>query len=201
MRKSLDLTLDQLSELAKVDVSNLSKVERGLSGYSKESIDRIARALSVPLEVLFAEGSNVNPIPRGSRTIPVLDYVQAGEWTASRGGRPDPEIQEHILTDIRSSAETFALRINGDSMTPDFREGDCVLIDPSISPRPGDFVVAANGDEGALFKQYREREVDSSGKPVIELVPLNSAYPIYRGDVVPLRIIGTMLEHRRYRKR
>ncbi len=85
-------------------------------------------------------------------------------------------------------------------MEPDFKEGDTVVIDPNIKPRPGSFVAAKNGREEATFKKYRPRSIDLLGNEVFELVPLNEDYPTMRSDEMPIEIIGTMVEHRRYFK-
>jgi SOS-response transcriptional repressor LexA len=61
-------------------------------------------------------------------------------------------------------------------------------------------VVAKNSQEEATFKKYRPRGVNEQGEQVIELVPLNDDFPSLRSDYTPLQIIGTMMEHRRYRK-
>lgn len=87
-------------------------------------------------------------------------------------------------------------------MLPEFRPGDRVVIDPSMAPNPGDFVVAKNGHEEATFKKYRPRGRNADGVEVFELVPLNDDYPTLRSDVENLRVIGVMVEHRkRYRVR
>ncbi|KAG1243050.1 hypothetical protein G6F65_022664 [Rhizopus arrhizus] len=82
-----------------------------------------------------------------------------------------------------------------------FNEGDIVVIDPEVEPLPGDFVVAKNGEHEATFKKYRPRGVTERGAVVFELVPLNPDYPSLRSDISAIQIIGTMVEHRRYRKR
>jgi hypothetical protein len=38
------------------------------------------------------------------------------------------------------------------------------------------------------------------GQEVFELVPLNEDYAIMRSDQQPIQIIGTMMEHTRYRR-
>ena len=86
-------------------------------------------------------------------------------------------------------------------MLPDYRPGDRVIIDPEVTPTPGDCVVAKNGEDEATFKKYRPRGLDQAGNMVFELVPLNDDYPIIRSDATPVRIIGTMVEHRKYRRR
>ncbi|MDX8384839.1 MAG: S24 family peptidase, partial [Ghiorsea sp.] len=67
----------------------------------------------------------------------------------------------------------FALRIEGDSMQPEFRAGEYVAVDPSREVRNGSFVVAKLKDTNeATFKQFF---VDA-GRTYLK--PLNSAYPI-----------------------
>ena len=86
-------------------------------------------------------------------------------------------------------------------MLPEYRPGDRVIIDPNVTPQPGDCVVAKNGDDEATFKKYRPRGIDAQGRLVFELVPLNDDYPTIRSDVTPAHIVGTMVEHRKYRRR
>jgi len=88
-------------------------------------------------------------------------------------------------------------------MLPEFHEGDKIVIDPEVAPQPGDLVIAKlDGDDEATFKKYRPRGVDSTGAPVIELVPLNDDWPTLTITAdKPGRIMGTMVEHRRYRRR
>jgi len=81
--------------------------------------------------------------------------------------------------------------------------GDVVIIDPGVRPLPGDFVVAkVEADDSATFKKYRPRGADESGVPIFELVPLNEDYEVIRISAAnPGTIIGTMMEHRRRRRR
>lgn len=133
------------------------------------------------------------------RHIPVLNYVQAGnprnvfdDYFAGGG-------MDEVLTDLELGPHAFALIIRGESMAPEFKDGDKVIIDPSVTPRPGEFVIAkCNGDE-ATFKKYRPRGT-IDGNDVFELVPLNEDYATIRSDQVDCVIIGTMVEHRRYRR-
>lgn len=138
-----------------------------------------------------------------AQKIPVIGYVQAGLWTEATDAYAMGGGSEYINTDIENlGSNAFALRIKGDSNNPDFKEGDIVIIDPSITPIPGDMVVAKNGGEEATFKKYRPRGTDDNGREIFELVPLNDDYPTLRSDKDgPMQIIGTMVEHRRFRRR
>lgn len=200
-RKQRKLTLLDLGLRTGIDPAALSRMERDLMGYSRESVESLARALGIPQSDLFVEGSNVEKAEIGTRRIPVIDYVQAGLWTGVCSAKSESDIFEYLLTDLDLSPDAFAMRIKGDSMLPEFKEGDAILVDPNVTPGPGDFVVAANGSGEATFKQYRDRGINDRGQEVFELVPLNNFYAAIRSDVQPIRIVGTMVEHRRYRRK
>lgn len=145
--------------------------------------------------------SNVGPAQVGSRRVPLISSVQAGRMTEAVDPFPPGGAFEYLLTDLDLSDNAFALEIDGDSMLPDFHPGDRVIVDPAICPRPGDFVVAKNGREEATFKKYRARGIGADGREAFELIPLNPDYPTISSDHEPVRIIGVMVEHRRYRRR
>lgn len=131
-----------------------------------------------------------NVTPTGKRRIPVISYVQAGMMTEVVDPFALGDGFEVVEVPVGCSARTFGLRIEGNSMEPRFHEGDVVIIDPSLAPRPGDFVVGKNGKEEATFKKYRPRGVDESGDEVFELAPLNEDYPTLHSKRDGLIIIG-----------
>lgn len=144
--------------------------------------------------------SNATMAPIGARRVPVISAIQAGLWGEIVDNFQPGDADDWLLTDLELSPSSFALTIRGDSMLPEFREGDRVIIDPDIAPHPGDFVAAKNSAQEATFKKYRPRGMDASGHMIFELVPLNDDYPTLRSDVDHIRIVGTMVEHRKYRR-
>lgn len=203
-RKALKMTLEELALQIGRDNGNLSRLERGKQGYSDDLLRKIAQAFGCTVADLFAgaeQDSNIVQVPLGTRRIPLISSVQAGTMTEAVDPYALGDAAEWMLTDLELSQNAFALRIKGDSMLPEFRESDTVIIDPAIQPMPGDYVVAKNGENEATFKKYRPRGVNEQGQQVFELVPLNEDYPSMRSDFTPIRIIGTMVEHRRYRRR
>nr|WP_306440834.1 S24 family peptidase [Neisseria dentiae] len=99
------------------------------------------------------------------------------------------------MTDIQSSASTFALKLKGDSMKPAFSDGDMIIIDPLEKPEPGEFVLA-QVDKDILFRKYRIDNLDK-----FSLQPLNSDYPVISSSEAKIKIIGTLVEHRIYRRK
>ena len=68
IRRAKGLLQKQLADLAKIDASNLSKLERGDYTWTKENLERIAKALDVSVTDLFAKDLRV----------PLVGIVRAG---------------------------------------------------------------------------------------------------------------------------
>jgi len=153
----------------------------------------------LPSKAPFDE--NVVPAHLGLRPIPVISSVQAGALRDMETPYPTGAGYAYEYTDQDLSPWAFALDVEGLSMSPEFKPGDRIIVDPEISPNPGDFVVARNGSEQATFKKYRPRGIDGAGNMVFELVPLNDDYPTLRSDTEHLSIIGVVTEHRKKLRR
>lgn len=214
-RTQKGLSQAELAKKSGVSQSTIGNLEAGIR-LTARNITAIATALDVnPVWLAEGKGSPTNEAPDnlglsqknieissiGEKRIPLISYVQAGCMSEIVNPYQLGDASEFLLTDLDLGPNAFALQIKGDSMLPDFKEGDRIIIDPAVQPLPGDFVVAKNGHEEATFKKYRPRGLSESGDEIFELVPLNEDYPSMRSDTTPLRIIGTMIEHRRYRKR
>jgi SOS-response transcriptional repressor LexA len=69
-----------------------------------------------------------------------------------------------------SGAEPFALMVLGDSMMPEFEDGDVVVVEPEGLAHDGSFVIAFHNEE-YIFRQLRIQEGRYS------LIALNESYP------------------------
>lgn len=205
--KKLGITQEQLAE--KLGVTQ-GAIGHWLNKRREPSIDIILgimaaldlKNISIGVDGTIAdEHQNMEIALPDTRHIPVLTYVQAGVWTETSEIREYDGNLVYITTDLELGDRAFAIELKGHSMEPEFVEGDVVLIDPDEHPHPGDFVVAKNGEEAATFKKYRPRGIGEDGQEVFELVPLNDDFPTMRSDRQHILIIGTMVEHRRRRKR
>lgn len=141
--------------------------------------------------------SNAKLVAPGVRQYPVISHIQAGCLTEISNPYGPGDGFDVEFGEDDASQWAFFLEIKGDSMLPDFRQGDRVLIDPEVCPGPGDFVAARNTKREATFKKYRVRGISDAGHEIFELVPLNDDYPVLRSDEHHLTVIGTMIEHRR----
>lgn len=216
-REELGLTQPQLAAKAGVSPGAIGNIEAGIRKRPRELL-AIAKAADVrpewlqngtppkrPQKTPSATSTNgfenVMPADIGATRVPVITYIQAGALSEVVDPFPPGAADEWLYTDLPVSDGTFALEIAGYSMADEFQPGDRVIIDPALQPHPGDFVAAQNGAREATFKKYRPRGMDENGNTVFELVPLNEDYPTLRSDTESLRVIGVMVEHRKYRRR
>lgn len=198
-RLELNLTQAEVAQRAGIAQQSIEAIENGKTRKPRNLIP-LAAALECDPKWLLLGGDVVTDYNYGARRVPILSYVQAGLFAAAESLEIDGDF-EYVLTTAELSERSFALRIRGDSMEPEFREGDIVIIDTEVYPTPGEFVAAGNGTHEATFKKYRPIGIDVKGKENFELVPLNSDYPVCRSWEKPVSIIGTMVEHRIYRRK
>ena len=52
--------------------------------------------------------------------------------------------------------KVFALRVKGDSMMPEFSDGEVIIVNPHIEAVQGDFVIVKNDEEEAIFRQLKK---------------------------------------------
>lgn len=203
-REAAGLKQDELAERLGKTRGNVSAWENSRHEPSFGQILEIARITKHAIPIPGVAGTpigNVVPANVGTRRIPLISSVQAGLMSEAITPFPPGGAFEYLLTDLELSDHAFALEVEGESMAPEFMPGDRIIVEPAIAPRPGDYVVAKNGKEEATFKKYRLRGMSTTGAEVFELVPLNSDYPTINSEHEPVRIIGVMVEHRRYRRR
>lgn len=144
---------------------------------------------------LLAEGidGNVEPAPRLTGMIPVINEVQAGIWSDIKDSFLESDAIEWISTTRTFSKFAFALRVVGDSMfchgnPKSLSEGQIVIVDPSSPPAHRDVVVAMLGNtDKATVKQLL---IDGDEKI---LNPLNERYkPITVTEDVS--IVGVVMD-------
>ena len=216
-RENLDLlaselgSMDRVAALVETSAVYLSQLKKQSidqkTGRPRQMGDKLARRLEKGCKkeegwmdvdhARLAFDANVSTVRPGVREYPVISFVQAGSLKeiSDPYGPGDGFATE--AGDDDAGPWAFFLEIKGDSMLPEFKEGDRVRIDPDVRPNPGDYVVAKNSSKEATFKKYRARGIDMFGNEIFELIPLNENYASMRSDEHDLTVIGTMTEHRR----
>lgn len=100
--------------------------------------------------------------------------------------------------DMALSQQSFAFRVGDQSMAPAILRDDVVIIDPSLSPQPGDSVLALQ-QQVVLLRTWRQRGSEE-GVTQFELAPVNINFPELHSRRDNLKLIGTLVELRRFRQ-
>lgn len=216
-RKNAGFTQIQVSEAVKMTQATYSQLERGIVK-STSKIVEIAQILNVnPNWLATGEGEmslsvidkekyalgNVEAVPNSKLSVryaPVLNYVQAGKFTDIG----DNDYDEYLpYTDDKISDNAYWLIVKGDSMTPDFQEGDYLLIDAKRQAQSGDYVIAMMSDDNeATFKRYKHCGFDEKlNREYCQLIALNDFYSPIDSRHTHFSVIGVVMEHKRKLKK
>lgn len=133
----------------------------------------------------IGEPGTIEPGPDMRGRVPLISWVQAGAFSEAVDLLQPGFAEEMVDTTVRARSHTFALRVSGDSMDPDFPEGTILIVEPELEAHAGDYVIVKNGAEEATFKQLVKDGADWY------LKPLNTRYPIKAWDN-SMHIVGVV---------
>jgi SOS-response transcriptional repressor LexA len=179
-RKALGLSQERLGELAGVDQTVISKLERG----DVQETSRIAGLANVlQCDALWlATGKetaahpargNVARVPQAQAgRVPLISYVAAGSWSDAVDNYVPGDAEQWVETTVPVKRHTYALRVEGDSMEPRFPNGAILIVEPEAEAKSGSFVIMRQNGTDATFKQL----VHDAGRWYLK--PVNPRYPI-----------------------
>jgi SOS-response transcriptional repressor LexA len=151
---------------------------------------------TLPVLLSLSKQTNISTV--SPPKVPLLKKSKSLVWLERQDLSEANFEGDYLMTDLDLSKQAFGIDIDTDEMAPDFKEGDRIILDPSMKATPGDFVLALVGDE-IVFRKYRHRTLDS-GVLITELVAQNPDYPTLRSDAQEISVVGVMAEHRKYRR-
>lgn len=163
-----------------------------------DAMQRLADLFGISIVDLQSETHDLNTRSHTSVRVPILGKIPAGIPIEAIEDIEDWEELPEAMA--RGGKEFFGLSVKGDSMSPEYRNGDVLILQRQDSCETGDdCAVMVNGDD-ATFKRVRRTEKG------IALQPLNPAYdPIFFTNEeilsLPVRILGVVVEVRRKIKR
>ncbi|CZG37288.1 LexA repressor [Legionella pneumophila] len=202
-RKAKGLTRKALAELTgELKISRINNYERGDRTPGPTEIKLLAEALEVSPSYLMcltdSREGKMTKSPGMGALIPVLDYKQATDpagYIEKIKEDVDTKVEfVPVATAVSDSIgkNAFALKIQDDSMLPEFRVNDVLIIDPDTNPKPGDFVVALiEGDQEVIVRKYKQLSASKEAQQY-ELIALNEDWADIRVDAneIQAQIIG-----------
>lgn len=194
-RQELGLSQEELAKkVGYRDRTSIAKIETGKVDLSQSKIIEFANILGVTPSCLMGwdETTDKPKTKVKAVKIPVLGRVAAGVPIEMIEDVLD---YEEITEDMAKHGEYFALKIQGDSMTPRICNNDVVIVRQQDDADNGDIVIAAINGDDAVCKRLQKY---NDGIALISLNPLYN--PIYLKkdeiDRKPVRIIGKVVELR-----
>ncbi len=198
-RREKGLTLDEVGARVGVAKSTIQRYEAGLIVNPKQAVlESIARTLSLDPSLLTGKKpsapANSEPMYVGEKkiAIPILGKVSAGG-----GAYADSNILGYIMEEkshLTASTEYAYLVVEGDSMYPEFKDGDKVLVQCTHTAENGDYAVVMVDDDNGVVKKIE------FGADYITLHSVNPMYPPRRFDgkeMLRIRIFGVVKGLRR----
>ena len=207
LRKAKGLTQEEVGTKLGISGAAVSRWEKGKSFPDMAIAGEVAKLYGCTIDDLM-RGEKAEPIKEieyvpSDRTkkfirVPVLGRIPAGIPIEAIEDVEDWE--DYPVSDTIRGRQYFGLKVAGDSMEPEYRDGDTIIVQQQDYCNSGDdCAVMVNGDD-ATFKRVR---LHDSG---LTLQPLNSRYePRYFSaqeiQSLPVRILGVVVEIRRKVKR
>lgn len=85
--------------------------------------------------------------PAGKRDIPIISWANASfDLTSDDFLQPGDAIDWITSYDGQCSRFTYALIVRGESMWPDYFDGDVIIVDPEVAPEQGRDVIVRNAE-------------------------------------------------------
>jgi len=200
-KRANDLNIKQVDLCKKMEIpkTTMNGYFSGTREPDISTLKRLAEALDTSVEYLIGESnshiSHQQPTTRKSVRVPVVGKIPAGIPLEAIEDLVDwEEIPEEWT---RGNQEYFALKVQGDSMSPKYLDGDTVIFLKAQDCENGaECAVIVNGED-ATFKKVIKHQAG------IFLQPLNTAeyepafYSTEQIEEMPVRIVGIAKELRR----
>lgn len=211
-REQKGWNIQRLADELGIQVSAMSKKERGLLRIKPDEKVAIAEALDITVQDL--ERMSMGIPPKETRTgqikghlgdIPVLNRASAGfvtDYTIDGGSGTDlySGANEYLSRGDLMDELAFALIVQGDSMEPVVRQGDYLIFSPVRAggprePKPGDVVCVYFSEEssrrGAIIGLFAQAD----GHVIISKA--NTKYPPIMVEPKDIARLGVAVEMRR----
>lgn len=191
LRNSNNLSQAELAKKLNISRSSIGMFESNARTPTTDALLRYAQFFNVSVDYLMGTSQSTNP---EKYTIPVYASISCGNPFVA-----DENIYDFEDIDIalKSQGEHFGLLCRGNSMSPEFKDGDVAIIRKQSNIDSGDVAaVRINGDEATL-KVVKKSE---QGITLVAINPDVFLPRFYSNEEIvnlPVEIIGRVIENRR----
>lgn len=190
-RQAKGLTRKALAELTDdLKPSRINNWERGLRTPGPEEIKQLAEALDIApayLMCLTDDKQVKQEFTWLGALVPLLNSQQACDPRSviqsirdETGQLSVPFIPLSPEISQKLSENTFAFRVQDDSMSPELKIGDVLIVDPDQSSRPGGLVIATFQETNdVIVRRYKQLSAGNITNE-FELIPKNENWATIR---------------------
>lgn len=185
-RKRAGLNKTDLSKRLSVSLSYIQHIEGGRANPpSIEKCHEIAKILSLTdseKKTLIDAAIMKRAKPElldyinqkvDSQEIPLIDWVLANRIQEVEDPLPQGLSYETVIITNKGGSMLLALKVNTDCMEPEFVDGDVIVIDPSVNPANGNYVVVQDNElNEAILRQLKRKG------PSVFLLAINPPHQI-----------------------
>lgn len=169
-----------------------SILERGVFNAKVENVIKICKGLNIkPEEIMDIEQPQIETLP--VKKIPVVSKISAGLPIYSEENLID---YIYFATNkLNSGKEEFGLKVSGDSMDKEFRDGDVVIVEKDAVVENGQIAVVQINGYNATVKRVRYE------KDRIILIPESNNpahYPQVYSQDDEVKIIGKVVSSQKF---
>ncbi len=169
-----------------------SILERGIFNAKVENVIKICKGLNIkPEEIMDIEQPQLETLP--VKKIPVVSQISAGLPIYSEENLID---YTYIATkNLSVDKELFGLKVSGDSMDKEFRDGDVVIVEKDAVVENGQIAVVQINGYNATVKRVRYE------KNRIILIPESNNpahYPQVYSQDDEVKIIGKVVSSQKF---
>lgn len=157
LAKRFDMSPSAMAKMAGLDPTSFNRSKRGDGDTrprwpSTESLAKVLEATGVGFSEFAALTERARP--PNPRAVPLIGFAQAGaDGVFDEAGAPVGQSWDEIDFPGQGEDGVYALEITGDALAPVYRDGDRILVSPSVEPRRGDRVVVKTMGGELLVKE------------------------------------------------
>lgn len=159
LAERFDMTPSAMARMAGLDPTSFNRSKRGSTEAdgrarwpSTESLAKLLEATGVNFSE-FAALTERSGGAGGKRSAPLIGLAQAGqEGFFDAAGMPVGTGWDEVAAPDLGEG-LFALEVSGDALEPVYRDGDRLLVSPTLEPRKGDRVVARTQGGEVLVRE------------------------------------------------
>lgn len=207
IRESLDYSTHDVNKLCDISQSYISLMENGKRKPSPTILKKLASIYNLDYLDLYEKAGYIdlaeneklkNKEKSNSAIVLVYGTIPAGIPMECIENILDTE--EISVDMLKGGKQYFGLKVKGNSMEPEYLDGDTLILEKVDNCENGDdCVVMVNGNDGTFKRVFK----NENG---IILQPLNPEYSpvVYSNEQIenlPVRIIGIVEEIRRKKRR